>query len=128
MQKWQNEYPSERVHTDSSFLRAWGSKCFSYNETKSGFDPAKNVGYPEQHARDLRTYTLCSITAPTALRTRLHVRSAHLRPMTNHRRPEANVSITFTAAMSVLPPSTLAKPTPRDSARMRHKGIQKLVL
>jgi hypothetical protein len=59
VQKWQNEYPSERVHTDSSFLRAWGSKCFSYNETKSGFNPAKNVGYllgyPEQHARDLYT-------------------------------------------------------------------------
>ena len=103
MQKWQNEFPAERVHTDSGFLRAWGSKCYSYNETKSGFDPAKNVGYllgyPEQHARDLYTVlnhsTNCVKTA---------VACTFSAPSSDDQAPEADVSITFTTATSVMPP------------------------
>ena len=57
MEKWQDAFPTERVHTDTEFLRAWGSKCYMYNETRSGFEPKKTVGYllgyAPQHSRDM---------------------------------------------------------------------------
>jgi hypothetical protein len=44
MERWQHAYPSERIHTDSSFLQAWGSKCFSYNADPLWLRPSrKNV-------------------------------------------------------------------------------------
>jgi hypothetical protein len=114
MQKWQNEYPSERVHTDSSFLlRAWGSKCYSHNETKSGFDPAKDVGYllgyPAQHARDL--YTVHNHSTNCVKNAVACTSSA---PSSDDQAPEAEVSITFATATSEQPPSTLATNAMRE--------------
>jgi hypothetical protein len=118
MQRWQHAYPSERIHTDSSFLRAWGSKCFSYNETRSGFDPRKNVGYllgyPEQHSRDL--YTVHNVHTN---RVKEAVACTFSAPSSDDQASDAKVSVEFVSAASVGPPSKLATNATRQRANAK---------
>ena len=69
--------------------------------------------YPAQHARDL--YTVYSTTALTASKTRLPVLSAHLHPMTKHRRQKFPLP---SLPLHRCCPLLHWPPTPRGNARM----------
>ena len=113
MEKWQDEFPKERVHTDTAYMRAWGSKCYTYNETRSGFDPRKNVGYllgyAPKHARGL--YTV--LNADTK-RVKEAVAANFTKPSSDDQRPHAAVTVTFDKATAIAAPSMKATRSTRQ--------------
>ena len=94
-------------------MRAWGSKCYTYNEIRAGFDPHKNVGYllgyAPKHARGLYT-----VLGADTKRVKEAVACTFTKPISESQLPHTPVEVTFTNAVAAAAPSQKATNTTRQ--------------